>query len=385
MLPSAGVGRVRLAGRGVAMKYIAEYRSSELGRGLIGRINRRAGTPARFMEFCGGHTVAIFKFGLRQVLHESISMVSGPGCPVCVTANPDLDKAMAMARLPGVIVTTFGDMFKVPGSHGSLQEAKAEGCDVRMVYSPLDALTVAQENPRFQVVFLGIGFETTAPAVAASVVEARARGLDNFLVHSTHKVCPPPLRAILDSGETDLQGLICPGHVSAIIGSKAWEPIARDYGVPCVVAGFEPVDILQAVDMLSAQVEKGEARVEIAYRRSVRREGNIKAQALLARVFTPATANWRGLGDIPASGLRLSEEFSQFDADLVLDVDPGPSIEPKGCICGAVLRGILTPLDCPLFDVTCTPVNPVGPCMVSSEGSCAAYYRFGRGEPGAAT
>jgi len=360
------------------MKYITEYRRSELGRALIRRINERKLPQVRFMEFCGGHTVAIFKYGLREILQDSIGMVSGPGCPVCVTANPDLDRAMAMARLPDVIVATFGDMFKVPGSHSSLQEAKADGCDVRMVYSPIDALSMAEDNPERHVVFLGIGFETTAPAVAAAIVEARDRKLDNFLVYSTHKVCPPPLRAILDSGESDLQGLICPGHVSAITGSIAWEPIAQDYGVPCVVAGFEPVDILQAVDMLTAQVEKGEARVEIAYRRTVAREGNLKAQALLARVFTPSPANWRGLGEVPGSGLQISDEFAAFDASKVLEVDPGPPVEPAGCICGAVLRGVKTPLDCPLFDKVCKPENPVGPCMVSSEGSCAAYHRFGR-------
>ncbi len=359
------------------MKYITEFRRSELARGLIDRIRQKSGKPARLMEFCGGHTVTIFRYGIRQVLPGNIEMVSGPGCPVCVTANADLDKAIALAGIPDVIVTTFGDMMKVPGSRSSLQKAKAEGGDVRMVYSTMDALSIAGENPDKTVVFLGIGFETTAPTVAASILQAEEKGIKNYTVFSMHKLCPPVIRAILDSGEVKLQGLICPGHVSAVIGSHPWDFIARDYGIPCVVSGFEPVDILQCVDMLVDQIENGESTVEVAYRRGVRPEGNLEAIRLMDKVFEPCPAGWRGMGEVPESGLKIREEYCRFDASLAFDIDPGEPYEPAGCICGEVLRGVKTPLDCKLFGKTCNPEYPVGPCMVSSEGSCSAYYLYG--------
>ncbi len=362
------------------MKYVAEFRDSKLVQSLLARIHRKSRTRVRLMEFCGGHTVSIFRYGLRQLLPETVELVSGPGCPVCVTATPDLDRAIAMADLPDVTITTFGDMFRVPASHSSLQEAKAQGADVRMVYSTLDALDLARRMPHRQIVFLGIGFETTAPTVAAALLTAEEEGLENFQVFSMHKVCPPVLTVILASGEVNLQGLICPGHVSAIIGSDAWAPVARTFHLPCVVSGFEPVDILQSVLALVEQVEAGQASSDIAYTRGVTAGGNVHAQAIMAEVFEASPANWRGVGVVPNSGLTLRERFSSFDASKRFHVEPPESIEPAGCICGAVLRGVTTPVACPLFDTVCTPATPVGPCMVSSEGSCAAYFRYGRSE-----
>jgi len=329
------------------------------------------------MEFCGGHTVTIFRYGIRRVLPSTIDMVSGPGCPICVTANADLDKAIALAQIPEVIIATFGDMLKVPGSHSSLQEVKANGADVRMVYSTMDALKIAEDNPGKSVVFLGIGFETTAPTIAASILQAEESGIKNYYILSLHKLCPPVVRAILDSGEVKLHGLICPGHVSAIIGSHPWEFIAQDYGIPCVVSGFEPLDILQCVNMLVAQIENGESKVEIAYRRGVRPEGNQQALKLMEEVFETCPAEWRGIGEVPDSGLKVRKEYQPFDAEVAFDIDPGSPYEPEGCICGDILRGVKTPLDCRLFGKVCTPESPVGPCMVSSEGSCSAYYLYG--------
>jgi hydrogenase expression/formation protein HypD len=361
------------------VKYISEFRRSELAEGLIARIRHRSKTRARFMEFCGGHTVTIFRYGIRQVLPPTLEMVSGPGCPICVTANADLDKAIALAKVPNVIVATFGDMLKVPGSRSSLQQAKAEGAEVYTVYSTMDALKAAQDNPDKSVVFLGIGFETTAPTVAASILQAGEKGLKNYYVLSLHKLCPPVIRALLDSGEVELSGLVCPGHVSTIIGSHPWEFIAREYGIPCVVSGFEPLDILQTVDMLVGQVEKGESRVEIAYKRGVRPEGNRQALKLMEQVFEPAPALWRGIGEVAGSGLKLREKYKSFDAEANFDIEPGPAVEPAGCICGDILRGVKTPSDCQLFGKVCTPESPVGPCMVSTEGSCSAYYLYGEG------
>ena len=361
------------------MRFITEFRRSDLAEGLIAQINQRSRTPARLMEFCGGHTVTIFKYGIRQILPDNIEMVSGPGCPICVTANADLDKAIALAKMPQVIIATFGDMLKVPGSHTSLQELKAEGSDVRIVYSALDAIAIAQENPTRSVVFLGVGFETTAPTIAASILQAEDRRINNYYVLSLHKLCPPVIRNILASGEVELQGLVCPGHVSVIIGSHPWDFIARDYGIPCVVSGFEPLDILQCVAMLVDQVESGRSEVEIAYRRGVRPEGNEEAIRLMEQVFEPGPAAWRGIGEVPDSGLKIRKEYQHFDATIAFDIDPGQPYEPEGCICGDILRGVKTPPDCQLFGNACTPQYPVGPCMVSSEGTCSAYYNYGEG------
>lgn len=359
------------------MKFINEFRDSKLAEGLIAGIRQTSKHKVRFMEFCGGHTVSIFKYGIRQVLPPTIEMVSGPGCPVCVTATVDIDKAIALAQIPDVIITTFGDMLKVPGSRSSLQKARAGGADVRTVYSTLDALKIAGENRDKTVVFIGVGFETTAPTIAASVLQAEEQKIKNFKVLSLHKVCPPVIKAILDAGEVKLDGLICPGHVSAITGSNVWGFVARDYGIPCVVSGFEPLDILQCVAMLVNQVEKPESKVEIAYKRGVTPEGNLQAQKIMAQVFEPCPAKWRGMGEVPNSGLKLRNEFAKYDAEVAFEIKTKPAIEPKGCLCGEILRGVKTPADCRLFRKACTPENPVGPCMVSSEGSCSAYYLYG--------
>ncbi len=359
------------------MKFFDEFQRSDLAEGLVRHISDSSKKRIRLMEFCGGHTIAILKYGIRQLLPPNIEMLSGPGCPVCVTDNADIDKAIALAGVPGVILTTFGDMIRVPGSRGSLQDAKANGADVRIVYSTTDALAVAKRNPGRKVAFLGVGFETTAPTIAASVLMAQLEGIDNYCVLSLNKLCPPVIKALLDSGEVKLSGLICPGHVSSVIGSKPWEFVARNYGIPCVVSGFEPLDILQCVDMLVSQIESGRSEVEIAYKRGVQLEGNRQAIALMDRVFEPAEAVWRGIGAVPGSGLKLRKEYERFDAERIFDINPGETIHPKGCICGDILRGVKTPEDCKLFKTTCTPERPVGPCMVSSEGSCAAYYLYG--------
>ena len=359
------------------MRFIDEFRNAELAKVVIERIHRRSKRHIRLMEFCGGHTATILKHGIRQLLPPTVEMLSGPGCPVCVTANADLDKAIALAREPGVIITSFGDMLKVPGSYSSLQKVRADGAAVKVVYSTLDALQIARENPEKAVVFIGIGFETTAPTIAASVLQAEEEGIKNYYILSMHKLCPPVIKALLNSGAVRLDGLICPGHVSAIIGSHPWEFAARDYGIACVVSGFEPLDVLQSVEMLVEQLEKGEPKVEIAYRRGVRPEGNLRAQELMNAVFELSPANWRGIGVVPESGLRLRKEYQRFDPELSFDIDPGPTLEPKGCLCGDVLRGVKTPIDCKLFGGACTPEHPVGPCMVSSEGSCASYYHYG--------
>ncbi|MEA1871307.1 MAG: hydrogenase formation protein HypD, partial [Candidatus Bipolaricaulota bacterium] len=319
------------------MKFASEFRQGKLAQGLLSKIRGASKRPARFMEFCGGHTVTIFRYGIRQALPETITMLSGPGCPICVTSNADLDKAIALARIPGLIIATFGDAIRVPGSHTSLQVARAEGADVRIVYSTLDALRIAEENPGRKVVFLGIGFETTAPTIAASVLQAKEDGLANYSVLSLHKLCPPVIKALLDSGEVVLDGFVCPGHVSAITGSKAWEFIAHDYGISCVVAGFEPLDVLQSIDMLVAQVEREEPKVEIAYRRGVQPEGNTEALRLMAEIFEPCSSEWRGMGTIPNSGLRIKNAYGHFDAEKVFEIDPGPTREPVGCICGEIL------------------------------------------------
>ena len=359
------------------MKFIDEYRDPELAKKLIDRIHRHSTKPARLMEFCGGHTVSIFKHGIRQLLPETIEMLSGPGCPVCVTANTDLDRAIALSHLPNVIITSFGDMIRVPGSYSSLQQAKAEGSDVRIVYSVQDALHIAQDNQDKSVIFIGIGFETTAPTVAASILQAEQEGITNYYLLSLHKLCPPIMKALLDLGEVRLDGIVCPGHVSSIIGSYPYHFIPDNYNIACVVSGFEPLDILLCIDRLVNQIETEQYAVEIAYRRGVKPEGNQQALKLMDTVFEVGEADWRGIGIVPASGLNIRERYQQFDAVVNFDVNPEYSREAGGCICGSILRGVSTPLDCKLFRQSCTPEHPVGPCMVSSEGSCATYYHYG--------
>jgi hydrogenase expression/formation protein HypD len=359
------------------VRYVAEFRDRAAARGLADRLRGVVTSSVNLMEVCGTHTVAIFRHGVRDLLPPEVRMLSGPGCPVCVTTNADIDKAIALAEQPDVTLVTFGDMMKVPGSYLSLSQAKARGCDVRVVYSARDALTIARANPERSVVFFGVGFETTSPTVAACVLEAESLGLENFSVLPAHKLIPPAMEALVSSGEVRIDGFVCPGHVSVIIGSHPYEFLAGRYGVPCVVTGFEPLDILQGIDMLLRQIAEGQARVEIQYTRSVRPEGNPRAREILERVFGAGGADWRGLGHIPRSGLAMRPEYSRFDAAVAHTIEPPPTKEHAGCICGDILRGVKTPPECALYAEVCTPENPVGPCMVSSEGTCAGWYQYG--------
>ncbi|TAK30096.1 MAG: hydrogenase formation protein HypD [Chloroflexota bacterium] len=360
------------------MKYLDEYRDGAIGERLLERLRQALPRPLQLMEVCGTHTVALFRSGLRDALPEGLTMLSGPGCPVCVTAQADLDRAVALARQPGVTLVTFGDMLRVPASRTSLEREKAAGWDIRVVYSPLDALAIAESNPRRQVVFYGVGFETTAPTVAHTLLEARRRGLANYFVLSVHKTVPGALAALLDGGDVRIDGFLCPGHVSTIIGTRPYEPVAQHYGISCVVGGFEPLDLLQALLMLVEQAACGEARVENQYRRAVREDGNLVAQRALAEVFEPCDVEWRGLGVIPGSGLRIRPELAAWDAERAFELEIEPPAPTHGCRCADVLRGALRPVECPLFAQACTPQRPIGPCMVSSEGACAAYFQYGR-------
>jgi hydrogenase expression/formation protein HypD len=320
--------------------------------------------------------MSIARNGLRRLLPETVTLISGPGCPVCVTSQTEITKFIALAGERDVIITTFGDLMRIPGSDSSLEIERAKGADIRMVYSPFDALLIADKNPDKQVVFLGVGFETTAPTIAATILEAQKRKMHNFSVISAHKLVPPALVALLQSEEVKVDGFICPGHVSVIIGGRAYQAIADDYHAPCVVAGFEPVDILQSIYMLVEQIEKGVAAVEVAYKRGVQFEGNVVARDILYRVFDPCDASWRGIGDIPQSGLKLRDEFSNFNAEERFDLEIGHVLDPKGCACGEILCGVKTPVECPLYKKSCTPEHPIGPCMVSSEGTCAAFHKY---------
>ncbi len=359
------------------VKYLSEFRDPAIATGLLKRIAAVSTKPVSFMEVCGTHTVAISRNGLRYAVSPNIRLLSGPGCPVCVTANSDIDRMIAITAKPGVIMATFGDMMKVPGSYSSLSEEKARGSDIRVVYSTLNALDIAAANPDKEVVFFGVGFETTTPTVAMSIIEAKNRNLKNYSVLSVHKLVPPAMKALLDLGEIKLDGFICPGHVSMVIGTKPYEFIARDYKIPCVITGFEPLDVLESVLMLTEMAEAGEARVENAYKRIVSEEGNPRAVETMNKVFQPGDGEWRGIGVIPGSGLDVRQEFADFDARRrFADVEVPTVKEHKGCQCGLVLRGVIYPYECKLFGKACVPENPVGPCMVSSEGSCAAYYRY---------
>ncbi|MDX9955087.1 MAG: hydrogenase formation protein HypD [Anaerolineae bacterium] len=364
------------------MKYIDDFRDPALAHALVEQIHREATRPIRVMEFCGGHTHAIFRFGLRELLAGVVELRSGPGCPVCVTAAADLDRAIALADVPGVLLATFGDMIRVPGSRGDLQSARARGADVRIVYSPADAVALARENPQREVIFLGVGFETTAPGIAAALLQAETEGVPNFSVLSLHKLTPPATRAILDAGQVALDGILGPGHVSAITGSAAWEFLPHEYGMPVAISGFEPLDLLSAIAGLVHAVTHGEPAVINTYARGVNSQGNLVAQDLLARVFEKGVAEWRGFGAIPASGLHLRVEFAHRDAARRFPIPSIPVHEPPGCHCGDVLRGIIEPPACALYGRVCTPRRPLGPCMVSAEGACAAYYHYGEVLPG---
>lgn len=362
------------------MRYMTEFRNPQVAERLkvaIREVVRGYSGSMTLMEVCGTHTMAIYQHGIRALLPPQIRLISGPGCPVCVTPVGYVDHAVALARRPETIVATFGDMVRVPGSTSSLLWEKAGGADVRVVYSPLDAVALACRHPEKTVVFLGVGFETTTPTIAGSIIEAKRRGAANYFVLCAHKTIPGPMAVLASDPELKVDGYICPAHVSAIIGADAYEPLARDHKVPCVVTGFEPLDVLQGVAMLARQVVAGEAKVEIQYSRVVKREGNVKARKLLYEVFEPCDANWRGIGVIPGSGLSLREEYAAFDAARQLPVPVEEPREHKGCLCGEILKGKVAPTDCPLFRTACTPEDPVGACMVSSEGTCAAEYKYG--------
>jgi hydrogenase expression/formation protein HypD len=363
------------------MKYIDEFRDPYVAKQLIAQIctlveQQVNAEPIRLMEFCGGHTHAIFRFGLREMLGGCVDLRSGPGCPVCVTAAGDLDQAIALAKVPDLILTTFGDMVRVPGEGGTLQQARASGADVRIVYSPLDALGIARNNPHRPVVFLGVGFETTAPGVAAALLQAEEEDIPNLSVLSLHKLTPPAMRAILNAGEVALDGIIGPGHVSAVIGSKAWSFLPQIYNMPCAVSGFEPLDILHAIHALVKAVINKLPDVFNTYGRSVQPEGNLIAQHMIEQVFRIGPAVWRGFGSIPASGLLINESLSHRDAALLFPTPVTERNDPPGCRCGEVLRGVIAPTACALFERVCNPRNPIGPCMVSAEGACAAYYKY---------
>ena len=352
------------------------FKDPELARGLIDSINKWAPEHATLMEVCGTHTVAIARNGIRNLMPEGVRLASGPGCPVCVTSNRDIDTIIALARIPEVTIATFGDMTRVPGSTSSLNAEQAAGHSVQIVYSPLDALALAQQQPDRQIVFVGVGFETTTPLVAMAIKRASEMGLKNFSVFCAHKNMPGALETLVNDPQLNIDALILPGHVSTIIGIEPYQFLADKYGIPGVVTGFEPVDVLQGIAMIMRQLHEGRADIEIAYTRGVMPQGNPVALAAIDEVFETCTSTWRGLGDIPGSGYHIRERFSDYDAELRFQPDVEPTQDPKGCRCGDVLRGIMPPDECPLFRKVCTPENPVGPCMVSSEGSCAAYFRY---------
>jgi hydrogenase expression/formation protein HypD len=362
------------------MKYVDEYRNAEQIRQLAEMIRRKTTRPWNLMEVCGGQTNAIIRFGLDRILPPEIRLIHGPGCPVCVTPIEMIDRAVAIAGDPSVIFCSFGDMLRVPGSDKDLLTVKSEGADVRIVYSPMDAVALAVENPDREVVFFAIGFETTAPAVAMTIAQADRLGLTNFSALVSHVLVPPGIRAVLDSPNNVVQGFLAAGHVCAVMGTWQYEPIARHHGVPIVVTGFEPLDILQGVSMCIDQLESGRGEVEIQYSRCVQPEGNKPALAQIDKVFQTVSRKWRGIGEIPQSGWALREAFARFDAAERFGVADLHADEPAVCLAGAVLQGHKRPHECPAFGCECTPERPLGAPMVSSEGACAAYYRYRRHE-----
>ncbi|MDP8975316.1 MAG: hydrogenase formation protein HypD [Actinomycetota bacterium] len=362
------------------MKFVDEYRDPAAARWAVEQIKALSdGQHLKFMEVCGGHTHTIYKHGIERVLPSNIELIHGPGCPVCVIPMGRVDDGIAVAETPGVIFTSFGDMMRVPGSNGSLLDAKARGADFRMVYSPLDALRLAKENPDREVVFFAIGFETTAPSTAVTLMKARAAGIMNFSVFCNHVTIVPPLKAILESPDLRLDGFIGPGHVSTVIGNRPYRFVPAQYGKPLVTSGFEPLDILQGIVMLLRQIREGRCEVENQYTRAVQDEGNIRALRIMSEVFEVRPHfEWRGMGFISQSGLKLNEAFAPWDAELRFSV-PGVRVaDPKACQCGEVLKGVIKPWECKVFGTACTPETPIGTCMVSSEGACAAYYNYGR-------
>jgi hydrogenase expression/formation protein HypD len=360
------------------MKYLDEYRDHHIARALAAEIAACTTRSWVLMEICGGQTHTIMRYGIDELLPRSIELVHGPGCPVCVTPLETVDKAIALALRSEVIMVSYGDMLRVPGSASDLLRAKAQGADVRIAYSPTEAVKIARSNPDRKIVFLAIGFETTAPANAMAAWQARREGLTNFSMLVSHVLVPPAIRALMASQTNRVQGFIAPGHVCTVMGCKEYESLARDFRIPIVVGGFEPVDILDAILMLIWQLEAGEAQLENQYVRSVSYEGNLPAQRIMAEVFEVADQKWRGIGSIPQSGLRLREQYAAYDANRVFELGELTVNEPAECISAQVLQGLKKPTDCPAFGMRCTPENPLGAPMVSSEGACAAYYHYRR-------
>ncbi len=358
------------------MKYTQEYRTPDIAGHLVKRIREISRKKIRLMEVCGTHTVSVFRNGIRSLLPENITLLSGPGCPVCVTSQQEIDAIIALAEAEDVILTTFGDLLRVPGRNSSLQQKRAEGRDVRIVYSTTDALDIAGKNPGKRVVFAGVGFETTAPTVAAAILSAKTEHLKNFFVFSAHKQVPPALSALMNMEKVRIDGFILPGHVSVIIGMNAYRPFFEKHHLPCAAAGFEPSDILSAIAMLADQIGTGTPELGNAYPRAVSENGNLRAVQIMQTVFETSDARWRGIGVIPCSGLEIRGQFADFDAKKHFNLEISDTEIPKGCACGEILTGIRTPPECALYKKLCTPTHPVGPCMVSSEGTCAAYFRY---------
>ena len=359
----------------MSYKSIEQYRSPEIANKLADLIKKSCFGPVRIMEVCGTHTVSIFRNGIRDLLPRNVTLVSGPGCPVCVTDQAEVDAFIQLSRQDEVILATFGDLLRVPGTQSSLQKQKAQGRDVRIVYSAFDALELARTNQDKKVIFCGLGFETTAPTVGVCLMSAKDEGIKNFFVYSAHKTVPPALDALMSMG-VEIDAFMMPGHVSVVLGEKAYQPFVDKYEIPCAITGFEPNDILASILALVRQVDAEEARLENTYSRAVSLEGNLKAQEVMAKVFDNVDAEWRGLGTIPMSGLAINDQYEAHDASKNFDIPKTKAAPLKGCICGDILTGKKTPPHCRLYKTECTPTDPVGPCMVSSEGTCAAYYRY---------
>ena len=372
------------------MKYVDEFRDPQKAKALIGEINKlakeainclptqRKNQPLKLMEVCGGHPHSIFKYGIEEILPETIELIHGPGCPVCVMPKGKLDDAIAIAEHPNVIFTTFGDAMRVPGSKKSLLQVKADGADIRTIYSPIDSLKIAKQNPDKEVVFFGIGFETTAPSTALTILQADLEDINNFSLFSNHVLVIPALQALLDNPDLQLDGFIGPGHVSTVIGTEPYQFIVEQYRKPIVIAGFEPLDILQSIWMLLQQIVEGRCELENQYSRLVQQQGTVVAINAIERVFeVRPDFEWRGLGDIPNSGLKIRSEYSRFDAESKFSLPNRKVADHKACKCGEILKGVLKPWQCKVFGTACTPETPIGTCMVSSEGACAAYYKYG--------
>jgi hydrogenase expression/formation protein HypD len=360
------------------VKYVDEYRDPQIAQAIVNQVARTATKPWVLMEVCGGQTHTLMRYGIGDLLPRGVELVHGPGCPVCVTPLELIDQAIHIAGLPGVIFTSYGDMLRVPGSSCDLFQARANGADVRIVYSPMDAVRIARENLDRQVVFFGVGFETTAPANAMAVWQAKQEGLTNFSMLVSHVLVPPAMRLILESPSNRVQGFIGPGHVCTIMGFSEYQKIAEEFKVPIVVGGFEPVDLLEAISMLVSQLEEGRSEVENQYSRSVELAGNVAAQRIMSEVFQISDRKWRGIGEIPQSGLTLRDEYAAYDAERVFQLEPLDVEEPRECISALVLQGQKKPIECPAFGKRCTPLTPLGAPMVSAEGACAAWYQYKR-------